>query len=246
MHLPWLEPGAAPTFPPPESALLDPPGLLAAGGDLSIQRLVAAYRQGIFPWYEDGQPILWWCPEPRAVLFPERLRISRSLRKRIRSRCYEVSFDRAFEEVIAGCAAPRGDSRGTWITEEMASAYQALHRAGFAHSVEVWSGGQLVGGLYGVAIGRVYFGESMFSRATDASKVGFATLVRHLRAWGYTLIDCQIPNPHLASLGAETVPRSHFLRHLERDTARAGHPNPWRVDPALDASEPPTGPTAPD
>lgn len=204
------------TFPPLTKALQEPNGLLAAGGDLSPGRLVQAYRHGCFPWFQDGQPILWWSPDPRTVLFPDELHVSRSLAKLIRQQRYQVSFDTDFETVIAACAAPRDYTDGTWITDPMRAAYCELHRRGFAHSVEVRENGELVGGLYGLAMGRLFFGESMFSRADNASKVGFVTLVEHLRAAGFVLIDCQMPTNHLHSLGAREISRASFAEHLAR------------------------------
>jgi len=201
-------------FPPLARALHEPNGLLAVGGDLRPERLLAAYRHGCFPWYQDGQPLLWWSPDPRTVLFPDELHVSRSLRRRIRRGDYRVTFDQAFAEVILGCAGPRRDADGTWITTPMQRAYTRLHEMGVAHSVEVWCEARLVGGLYGLAIGRLFFGESMFSQATDASKVGFVTLVERLRDWGFVLIDCQMPTPHLASLGARSIPRERFAQAL--------------------------------
>lgn len=210
-------------FPPLETALREPNGLLAAGGDLSPERLLAAYRHGCFPWYQDGQPLLWWSPDPRTVLYPNELHVSRSLRKRMRQGDFQVTLDRAFNDVIQGCAGPRSYADGTWITTPMQQAYIQLHEMGVAHSVEVWQDGQLVGGLYGLAIGRLFFGESMFSRATDASKVGFVTLVERLRAWNFTLIDCQMPTQHLESFGARSIPREAFAaalaEHLDRSCA---------------------------
>lgn len=202
------------TFPDVSLALREPDGLLAVGGDLSVERILAAYRRGIFPWYSGDQPILWWSPDPRTVLFPEKLNLSRSLRKTLRQQRFEVTLDLAFERVIAACAESRTDDQGTWITTDMATAYTRLHRHGHAHSVECWQEGSLVGGLYGIAIGRVFFGESMFSRVSDASKVAFSHLVRQLQAWEFGLIDCQVYSTHLASLGAEKIPRDHFVKHL--------------------------------
>lgn len=204
------------TFPPLEKALREPNGLLAVGGDLSPERLIAAYRHGCFPWFQDGQPILWWSPDPRMVLFPEELHVSRSLAKRLRQGTYTVTFDQCFERVIDHCAGPRRDSDGTWITTSMQAAYRQLHALGVAHSVEVWQADQLVGGLYGLALGRMFFGESMFSLATDASKVGFATLVTKLREWDFVLIDCQMHTRHLASLGARPIDRRRFAELLNR------------------------------
>ncbi|GLZ23926.1 leucyl/phenylalanyl-tRNA--protein transferase [Stutzerimonas stutzeri] len=211
------------SFPPLETALREPNGLLAAGGDLRPERLLAAYRHGCFPWYQEGQPLLWWSPDPRTVLFPDELHVSRSLRKRMRNGDYRVTFDTAFAEVIQGCAGPRSYADGTWITTPMQDAYVRLHEMGVAHSVEVWQQGQLVGGLYGLAMGELFFGESMFSRATDASKVGFVTLVERLREWGFALIDCQMPTRHLESFGARSIPRAAFAEalamHLDRPSA---------------------------
>lgn len=212
----WLDPTDDTAFPPLEHALRRPNGLLAVGGNLSPRRLIAAYRGGIFPWYEEGQPILWWSPDPRSVLFPERLKVSRSLRKSLNRRAFEVTLDAAFDAVVTGCAAPRADAAGTWITPDMQSAYQRLHRLGWAHSAETWVDDELVGGLYGVALGCVFFGESMFTRRTDASKVAFVHLVRKLTSWGFAVIDCQMHSEHLASLGAECIPRPEFIELLER------------------------------
>ena len=203
-------------FPDPELAMEEPNGLLAIGGDLSARRLVIAYHCGAFPWYNPGQPILWWSPDPRAVLFPDQLKISRSLEKVIRKGQYTVTIDHAFEEVVRACAAPRKGVDGTWISEEMAQAYNRLHLLGTAHSAECWEHGRLAGGLYGVALGRVFFGESMFYRHRDASKVAFAYLVQRLRQWGYQLIDCQVSSNHMASLGAVDIPRREFLRMLDQ------------------------------
>lgn len=197
-------------FPDTAEALVEPDGLLAAGGDLTPERLLIAYRSGIFPWFSDGQPILWWAPDPRSVLYPDDLKISRSLRKTLKRESFVVTIDRAFDAVIRGCAAPRGGHAGTWITASMIDAYETLHRHGYAHSVECWTNGELVGGLYGVAIGRVFFGESMFSRVSDASKIAMVNLSRRLSQWDYRLIDCQLHNPHLTSLGAVTIPREDF------------------------------------
>lgn len=213
--LPWLEPtDTAEDLPAPESALVEPNGLLAAGGALTPEWLLGAYRRGIFPWFSEGQPILWWSPDPRAVFDPDRFEPSKSLRQSIRNRGYETRIDGDFGAVIRACAAPREAGGGTWITPEMLAAYDTLHALGHAHSVETWAGGELVGGLYGVRVGAVFFGESMFSRARDASKVALARLVDEARATGIGLIDCQMPTPHLASLGARTVPRRDFLHEL--------------------------------
>ena len=201
-------------FPDPEQAETEPNGLLAVGGDLSPGRLVAAYRRGIFPWYSEGQPILWWSPDPRMVLYPNMLHISRSLRRTLRRSGYLVSFDRDFGSVIRGCAAPRQQETGTWILPEMAEAYSNLHARGIAHSVEVWRGEQLVGGLYGVALGGAFFGESMFSTASDASKVALVALCKLLEEEGYKLVDCQLYSDHLKRMGATETPRDLFLREL--------------------------------
>jgi leucyl/phenylalanyl-tRNA--protein transferase len=211
--IPWLR-GDDP-FPPVSKALRSPNGLLAAGGDLSPRRLVEAYRHGIFPWYSEGDPILWWSPDPRMVLFPAELRISRSLRRTLARATYETRVDTAFRRVIEACAEPRDGHAGTWIMPEMIEAYVGLHERGFAHSVESWREGELVGGLYGVALGKVFFGESMFARATDASKVALVRLVERLRASGYRVIDCQQATRHLASLGAREIPRAAFAQLLQ-------------------------------
>lgn len=211
--LTWLKRDTL-SFPPLTKAMREPNGLLAAGGDLSADRLVQAYRHGCFPWFSEGQPILWWSPDPRTVLFPEELHVSRSLAKLLRQQRYQVSFDRDFEAVIQACAAPRRDADGTWITDDMQNAYTELHARGHAHSVEVWDHGELVGGLYGLAMGQLFFGESMFSRADNASKFGFVTLVKHLQAWGFVLIDCQMATRHLESLGARSIPRQQFADYL--------------------------------
>ncbi len=232
--IPWL--GPAPVFPPVEHALENPNGLLAAGGDLSPRRLIAGYQRGIFPWFSAGDPILWWAPNPRTILFPERMKISRSLGKTLRRGGYTVRLDSDFPAVMAGCAAPRGAEGGTWITPEMAAAYQRLHQLGFAHSVETWIDGELAGGLYGVALGRVFFGESMFSRRTDASKIALAHLCRFLEARAFGVIDCQMNTAHLASLGAEEICREQFVRLLASYTESALHPDyapgPWPADGA--------------
>lgn len=200
-------------FPVPE--LAEPDGLLAVGGDLSAERLLLAYRNGIFPWYEEGQPLLWWSPDPRLVLFPERLRVSHSMRQVINAGRFTSTINRDFRAVVTACGSvPRPGQRGTWITPGMLKAYCRLHEAGHAHSVETWREGQLAGGLYGVAVGRCFCGESMFARESNASKFALVALVRHLRERGFDLIDCQIPTPHLLSLGAEEMPRAEFLQRL--------------------------------
>ena len=202
-------------FPPLDQALDEPNGLIAIGGCLSPQRIVTAYRCGIFPWFNPGEPILWWSPDPRLVLFPEHLKISRSLAKTLRKQVFEIRYDNAFPEVISACAAPRHAQGGTWITNDMKDAYLNLYNRGIAHSFEAWQQGQLVGGLYGIGIGRVFFGESMFHRVTDASKVVFAHLIKQLSTWGYQLIDCQVSSEHLISLGAEEIPRKTFADLLD-------------------------------
>lgn len=212
--IPWLHTPNDP-FPPIDTALNDPDGLLAAGGELSSERLVEAYRQGIFPWYSPGEPILWWSPNPRCVLFPDQLHISRSMKKSLKKADYEVCFDRNFPAVIDACSAPRSDENGTWITAEMKAAYCHLNQQGIAHSVEVYRDNKLIGGLYGISIGKLFFGESMFSRETNASKIAFITMVEQLRCWGYALIDCQIKNEHLLSLGATEISRSKFQSYLD-------------------------------
>lgn len=210
--VPWL--GSRDAFPAVERALAEPNGLLCAGGDLSVPRLLAAYRQGIFPWYSGLEPILWWSPDPRMVLFCDELKVARSLAKNIRNKGYEVRVDTAFAEVLRGCAAPRRGEGRTWLGRQMRGAYLELHEAGYAHSFECWQGNALVGGLYGVALGRMFFGESMFSRATDASKVALVALVQELRSRGFPLIDCQVRTPLLAQLGGREIPRGEFLRRM--------------------------------
>lgn len=224
--------GGATAFPPPEAA--GPSGLLAVGGDLEPERLLAAYSLGIFPWYTDPDPILWFSPDPRMVLTPAELRVSRSLRKTLRQGRYDVRLDTAFERVIAACAeVERPDGAGTWITADMIEAYERLHRLGFAHSAEAWHEGELVGGLYGVSIGGSFFGESMFAVRSDASKVAFVTLAHQLEAWGFDLIDCQICTSHLARFGASAWPRSRFLCALRASLERETRRGVWRFDPDL-------------
>ena len=213
--IPWLHRGDPPdAFPPIETALTDPDGLLCAGGDLSPARLLQAYRRGIFPWFSEGQPILWWSPDPRTVLYPAEFKVSRSLAKTIRNRGFAVTVDRAFAEVMAHCADERLRPEGTWISPQMRAAYLRLHELGLAHSYETWDGDRLVGGLYGVALGSVFFGESMFSLERDASKVALAALVRAMIERNGRLIDCQVASTHLESLGARSIPRSQFVREL--------------------------------
>jgi leucyl/phenylalanyl-tRNA--protein transferase len=231
--IPWLEPDTP--FPPLESAMRHPNGLLAAGADLSPARLLQAYRLGIFPWYSPDQPPLWWSPDPRMVLFPEELKVSRSLAKRMRKKDYEIRSDTAFRAVMLACAStPRPDQDGTWIVPEILEGYCSLHQLGYAHSIETWVDGQLMGGLYGVAIGRMFYGESMFHHVTDASKLAFVHLVRHLQKRGYGMIDCQMHTAHLASFGAREIPRNEFAARLvEWVNLSSEPPGKWRIhDPA--------------
>ncbi len=233
IRLPLLDADDAESFPDPRRALSEPNGLLAFGGDLSPQRLLAAYRRGIFPWFGEDDPILWWSPDPRCVFRSEELRPNRSLRRLLTRQAWRVSFDQAFSEVIRACAAPRGDGHGTWIVPAMIEAYEALHARGQAHSVEVWEDGRLVGGLYGVAVGRLFCGESMFSRASGGSKVALHALAQLLRSWEFPLLDAQVSNPHLLSLGAHELPRESFLREaaeLVRHPDRPGHWAEQQVD----------------
>ncbi|CAG4882472.1 leucyl/phenylalanyl-tRNA-protein transferase [Georgfuchsia toluolica] len=227
--IPWL--GAEIAFPPVIKALADPPGLLAAGGDLSPQRLLAAYHHGIFPWYSPGDPILWWSPDPRMVLHPNELKISRSLARTLRNADYEVRLDSACGEVIHACAtAPRRGQHGTWITAEMQQAYLRLHQLGYAHSVETWIDGRLAGGLYGVALGRAFFGESMFSCVNDASKIALAHLCIYLQRRDFGIIDCQMETTHLTSLGAHPIPRRDFIVVLATLVDSGAAPGPWPTD----------------
>jgi len=234
MSIPWL--ATRDPFPPVEQALVEPNGLLAAGGDLSPERLLDAYSRGIFPWFNEEDPVLWWSPDPRMVLFPRELHMSRTLRRAIRSGQFSVTLDRAFGAVVEGCAAPRTHQDGTWITGDMMLAYAQLAQLGYAHSVEAWEGGELVGGLYGVALGRVFYGESMFSRRSNASKVALAHLARQLERWTFVLIDCQMATGHLASLGAREIPREDFLRGVRAGTAQPGMAAPWQIEPDLMAA----------
>ncbi|MCZ8131400.1 MAG: leucyl/phenylalanyl-tRNA--protein transferase [Steroidobacteraceae bacterium] len=225
MRIPWLGEDDGPqSLPPAGSALAEPNGLVAAGGALTPDWLIHAYRHGIFPWYTRGQPILWWSPDPRCVLWPGSFRRTRSLEKSIRNRGYETRVNVDFAAVLDGCAAPRDGEPGTWITPEMRRSYLELHGLGWAHSVETWAEGRLVGGLYGVQVGGLFFGESMFTRERDASKVAFAALVDRCEAAGIELIDCQLHTGHLASLGAVTIPRAEFLSHVARLAAAAWPP----------------------
>jgi len=223
--LAWLSPGEP--FPPVERALKNPSGLLCAGGDLSLGRLLDAYRHGIFPWYSRGEPVLWWSPDPRMVLHTDELEVPRSLAKSLRNKGFEVRVDTSFSTVLKKCAEPRKGATGTWLSREMQAAYLGLHRDGYAHCFETWHENELVGGLYGVAIGRMFYGESMFSRATDASKVALVALVQELKARGFPLIDCQMNTPLLASLGAREIPRRAFLRALSALVNYAEPPGKW-------------------
>lgn len=233
----WLK-GNDP-FPPVEQALIDPNGLIAVGGDLSPARLVQAYARGIFPWFNEDDPVLWWSPDPRMVLFVDEMRVTRSLRKVLRNGPYRVTLDTAFREVMLGCAEPRPDQEGTWITDDMLDAYDELAARGLAHSVEVWDADGLAGGLYGVALGRMFYGESMFSRRSNASKVGLACLVAQLARWGFELVDCQMSTDHLASLGAREIPRADFVARVDRLVRLDPVPGPWRFDAG--AGAPPSG-----
>lgn len=227
--IPWLQQNTP--FPPLAEAMQEPSGLLAAGGDLSPERLLDAYRHGIFPWYSPGQPPLWWSPDPRMVLFPDELKISRSLAKRLKKDDYEIRFDTCFREVMLACATtPRPDQEGSWIVPDILEGYCRLHELGYAHSVETWMEGKLAGGLYGVAIGRMFYGESMFHRVTDASKLAFVHLVEHLQAQGYGLIDCQMHTVHLASLGAREIARNDFAGLVARLVAEDHAPTEkWHI-----------------
>ncbi len=231
--IPWLKTGDP--FPPVATSLLEPNGLLAAGADLSPQRLVTAYRLGIFPWYSPGDPILWWSPDPRMVLFPDKLKLSRSLTKTLRHADYTVTLDTAFDQVIAACAlTPRTGQSGTWISMEMQTAYLRMHTLGIAHSVETWRAGKLIGGLYGIAIGRAFFGESMFSHATDASKISLAHLCAHLVRREFGIIDCQMETTHLASLGARPISRDDFRAQVATLVNDGNAPGRWPEDAILD------------
>ncbi|SEP78523.1 leucyl/phenylalanyl-tRNA--protein transferase [Solimonas aquatica] len=236
IRLHWLDPrNPHQPFPPVRLAMRDPNGLLAIGGDLSPARLLSAYRQGIFPWYNPDEPILWWCPDPRAVLEVDGMRVSRSLTKSIRRGDYALSFDKAFTQVLLACGAPRERSRGTWLGDDMRRAYIDLFNQGYAHSLEVWREGELIGGLYGVVLGRVFFGESMFSRATDASKIALYWLCEQLRQWGFELIDCQISSAHLLSLGAQELSRERFLQRLSQAVTQRPDTGRWQFDIAVPA-----------
>jgi leucyl/phenylalanyl-tRNA--protein transferase len=230
--LPWLNSGDP--FPPAALAMRDPNGLLAVGADLQPATLLDAYRHGIFPWYNERQPILWWSPDPRMVLLPAEFIVRRSLAKRIRNGGFDIQVDNRFAEVMTACALPRTDQDGTWISPAMLEAYTRLHRLGFAHSVETWLNGALVGGLYGVAIGKMFYGESMFSLVKDASKVALAALCRQLAVWGFGMIDCQMNTPHLASLGAREISRAAFIQRVHELVNLPHHPGPWHLDHYID------------
>jgi leucyl/phenylalanyl-tRNA--protein transferase len=217
-------------FPPVEAALDEPNGLLVQGGDLSMELLLDAYRHGIFPWFNPGEPILWWSPDPRMVLIPGDIRVTRSLAKRMRNGGFDLRIDTAFVEVMRACGAPREDGAGSWISAEMVAAYSWLFDAGYAHSVETWRDGELVGGLYGVAIGRMFYGESMFSREADASKFALVRLAQQLQQWEFGMIDCQMETTHLSSMGARTLPRTAFVARLTELVNLPHRPGPWTFD----------------
>jgi leucyl/phenylalanyl-tRNA---protein transferase len=217
-------------FPPVNMAMREPNGLLAAGGDLLPERMLEAYRHGIFPWFSDEDPILWWSPDPRMVLFPQEFKVSKSLLKTLRSRHYEVRTDTAFEQVMRACALPRAGQNGTWIQEDIIDAYGRLHHMGLAHSVETWIDGQLCGGLYGVSLGHMFYGESMFSHKTDTSKIALAHLTAQLKRWEFGMIDCQMNTPHLASLGAREISRTQFVTQLQELIHYPNIASPWRFD----------------
>lgn len=229
--IPWLAEDEPPGFPPLSKALKTPNGLLAAGGSLAPDWLLAAYSKGIFPWFNPGEPILWWSPDPRMVLKPSDVRISRSLAKTLRRGEFEVRFDEVFREVIAACAEPRPYAQGTWISSQMQAAYIEMHELGYAHSVEVRLEGRLVGGLYGIALGKVFFGESMFSRVSDASKVAFTHLCRHLESQGFAMIDCQMTTAHLQSLGGREIRRAEFVSRLEAFVGNEMRSGAWPATP---------------
>ncbi|MDK2123680.1 leucyl/phenylalanyl-tRNA--protein transferase [Parachitinimonas caeni] len=233
--IPWL--GRRPAFPPLSQALIEPNGLLAAGGALSPEWILAAYKHGIFPWFNEGDPILWWSPNPRMVLYPNELKVSRSLAKTLRNKAYTIRFDTAFREVMQACSAtPRRGQDGTWIGPAIIDGYCALHALGYAHSAECWIEGKLVGGLYGIAIGRMFYGESMFAHQSDASKLAFVHLVRWLESRNFGLIDCQMKTEHLASLGGRQIDRDLFLQNLTRLIAEGEPPQRWQYDVTVGAS----------
>lgn len=228
--IPWL--GTQPAFPSVSRALRDPNGLLAAGGALTPEWLLTAYRHGIFPWFNDGEPILWWSPNPRMVVFPRQVRLTRSLRKTLRNADYEVRLDYDFPAVIRACAAPREPGGGTWITTEIQDAYIRMHELGYAHSVETYIDGKLAGGLYGMALGHAFYGESMFSRRTDASKIAFAHLTRFLEQREFRVLDCQMTTSHLASLGGQEISRATFVKLLDEATQEGPPPERWPMNGA--------------
>lgn len=219
------------SFPASHLAMTEPNGLLAVGGCLSPDRLLNAYKAGIFPWFNPDEPILWWTPDPRLVVAPSKVHISRSLKKTLQKNTFSVTYDLCFKDVMLACAHPRAYSHETWISKRVLNAYETLHRMGVAHSIEAWYENRLVGGLYGVAIGQVFYGESMFHTQTDASKVAFATLAQWLQAWDYQLIDCQVHTPHLASMGASEITREQFTALLQQLTCGEPHPNAWKSMP---------------
>ena len=227
IRLPLLDPDAPESFPEPERALTEPNGLLAFGGDLSPSRLLAAYGRGIFPWFSDGEPILWWSPDPRCVLRTEDLHIGRSLRRRLAGKHWRLTLDHAFDAVVRGCAAPRGDDSGTWIVPAMIDAYNRLYHLGHAHSLEVWDGEQLIGGIYGIALGQLFCGESMFSRRSGASKLALVALAKLLHDWHFPLIDTQVANAHTLSLGAIEWPRAQYLQAVAGLSRQPGQPGNW-------------------
>ena len=236
INLPWLDPNdpEAP-FPPAETALKDPEGLVAAGGDLKPTRLLHAYHQGLFPWYEEGQPILWWSPNPRGILYPRDFIAHKSLLRTIRNNHWKISYDKSFLDVMKACAEPRNNSRGTWITDDMVEAYMNLHESNHAHSLEVYNeSGELIGGVYGISIGTIFFGESMFSRVTDASKVALLYLSAYLDSWGYAIIDTQLPSAHLTSLGGSKMTRDKYLSVLSTFTKKSSHHNAWKTPTEVD------------
>jgi leucyl/phenylalanyl-tRNA--protein transferase len=234
----WLDPSSSDApFPDVSNALTDPEGLLAAGGDLSLTRLLNAYQNGIFPWYEDGQPILWWSPNPRGILFTKNFKISTSLRRALRKHNWTVTFDGDFRKTVMACAAPRSYARGTWITNEMLEAYCDLHQAGHAHSIELWDNQErLIGGIYGVLIGKMFYGESMFSFATNASKVALTYLAMHMHSWGFPLLDCQLPSKHLTSLGAESLSREEYIKIMSPLCTQQTNIN-WEHDDSLNPAD---------
>jgi leucyl/phenylalanyl-tRNA---protein transferase len=225
--IPWLAADAP--FPPVEKALCEPNGLLVAGMELTPARILDAYRQGIFPWFNPGEPVLWWSPDPRMVLVPAEFKMSRSLRQRMRKGGYEIRVDTRFRQVMEACGAAREGQVGTWIGQSMINAYTRLHEMGYAHSIETWIDGELAGGLYGLAIGRMFYGESMFARRNDASKLALAHLCKQLEQWNFGLIDCQMQTAHLASLGAKPISRAAFIHEVKRLIELPPVPSPWRL-----------------